>query len=227
MFISKLVHLTITVPCQLKRVARVVPVLNGRDSDGKPRYLGAETTKILRYLLVLCVAKSSPTFSLSATGVKEMDNSFYFTPYMLSKLAKSFRDISPWHLPITYDRGKVAIKIYNMISKNNDVAPYSGVTIKKIDGDTYVTTTKKGDDISEQLLEDLMAYMENYSDDRFVAKGGTKYNAELQEEEKRRLVEKISAINLSFKDELKTIEDDIDEGEADGDDDEKQTELKQ
>jgi hypothetical protein len=212
----------------LKRVARVVPVLNGRDSDGKPKYLGAETTKILRYLLVLCVAESSPTFRLSATGVKEMDNSSYFTLYMLSKLANSFRDISPWHLPITYDRTKVAIKIYNMISKNNDVGPYSGlVTIKKIDGDTYVTTTKKGDDISEQLLEDLMAYMDSDSDDRFVAKGGTRYDPELQKEERRRLAEKISEINLPFEDELKTIEDDIgDKGEGDGDD-ENQTELKQ
>lgn len=98
----------------IKRIARVVPVLNGRDSDRKPKYLGPETTKIHRYLLVLWRAKSSPTFRLAGKGVKEIDNSFYYTMYMLWKIANSFKDLSPWHLPITYDRTKVAIKIYDM-----------------------------------------------------------------------------------------------------------------
>ncbi|MFZ0510724.1 MAG: hypothetical protein WAM14_03885 [Candidatus Nitrosopolaris sp.] len=197
----------------IKRIARVVPVLNGRDSDGKPKYLGPETTKIHRYLLVLWGAKSSPTLRLSK-GVKEIDNSFYFTLYMLWKIAKSFKDVSPYHLSITYDRTKVAIKIYDMISNNGGL-----VTIKTIDGDQYVTTTKKGDNVSEELLPDLEAYVENDSEERFVAKGGTtRYDPELQKEERRRLTEKISEINLPFEDELKTIEDDIDDGEGDGDD---------
>ncbi|MGC1931041.1 MAG: hypothetical protein WA667_18890 [Candidatus Nitrosopolaris sp.] len=68
---------------EIKRVAKLVPVLNGRDSDGNPKYLGPETTKIHRYLLVLWLAKSAPMFRLSAKGVKEMDNSFYFTLYKL------------------------------------------------------------------------------------------------------------------------------------------------
>jgi hypothetical protein len=196
----------------IKRIAKVVPVLNGRDSDGNHKYLGPETTKIHRYLLVLWGAKSSSTFTLPAKGVKIIDNSFYFTLYMLWKVANSFKDLSPWHLPITYDRTKVAIKIYNMICNDGLVV------IKKIDGDTYVTTTKKGDDKSEGLLPELMAYMENDSEDRLVAKGGTGYDPELQKEERRRLAEKISEINLPFEDELKKIQDEIDDGEGDGDD---------
>jgi hypothetical protein len=58
----------------MRRVARVVPVLNGRDSDGKPKYLGPEATKIHRYLLVLFMAKSEPIYRLSAKGVKEIEN---------------------------------------------------------------------------------------------------------------------------------------------------------
>lgn len=166
MFISKIVHLSIPLPDSIiKRIARVVPVLNGRDSDGKPKYLGPETTKIHRYLLVLWGAKSSPTFRLPGKGVKEIDNSFYFTMYMLWKIANSFKDLSPWHLPITYDRTKVAIKIYDMISNNRGL-----VAVKTIDGDRYVTTTKEGDNVSEELLPDLEAYMQNDSEDRFVAK---------------------------------------------------------
>ncbi|MFZ0511024.1 MAG: hypothetical protein WAM14_05425 [Candidatus Nitrosopolaris sp.] len=91
-----------------------------------------------------------------------------------------------------------------MISNNGLVA------IKKIDGDTYVTITDKGDDVSEQLLPDLKAYMDNDSEDLFVAKGGSGYDPELQKEERRRLAERISEINLPFRDELKTIEEDFD-----------------
>jgi hypothetical protein len=65
--------------------------------------------------------------------------------------------------PITYDRTKVAEKIYNMISNNGLVI------IKKIDGGSYVTTTKKGDDESEGLLEDLGAYMNSDSEEPLVA----------------------------------------------------------
>jgi hypothetical protein len=72
------------------------------------------------------------------------------------------------------------------------------------------------------LLPDLEAYMENDSEDRFAAKG-VGYDPELQKEQRRRLTEKISDINLPFQDELKTIEDDIDDVEGDGDD-ESQTE---
>jgi hypothetical protein len=211
MFISKIVHLSTPLPDSIiKRIARVVPVLNGRDSYGKPKYLGPETTKIHRYLLVLWGAKSSPTFRLPGKGVKEIDNSFYYTMYMLWKIANSFKDLSPWHLPITYDRRKVAIKIYDMISNNGGL-----VTLKTIDGDHYVTTTKEGDNVSEELLPELEAYMENDSEDRFVAKGGMGYDPKLQKEERKRLAERITKINLPFEEELKTIEDDIDEDGGD------------
>ena len=97
-----------------------------------------------RYLLVVFLAKSTQIFRLSG---KEIDNSIYFTLYQLSKVADSIRDISPYHLPIQFDRTKGAIKIYNMMSKNGLVI------IKNIEGTTYVTITEKGDEVSEQLLQ--------------------------------------------------------------------------
>ena len=90
------------------------------------------------------------------------------------------------------------------------------VDIKKIDGDTYVTITKKGDDISEKLLRELIAYEEfanmdkTDSDEPFKVKKGVKsgvvYDPGLQRIEKR-LADKISEINLRFEEELKAIED--------------------
>jgi hypothetical protein len=91
--------------------AHIVPILNGRDSEGHTIYLGPQRTKIHRYLLIIFLAKSAQMFRLSG---KEIDNSIYFTLYALKEIA----DISPYHLPINYDRSKVAIKVYNMISNN-------------------------------------------------------------------------------------------------------------
>jgi hypothetical protein len=157
--------------------AYIVPILNGRDSEGQVICLGPQRTKIHRYLSV----------------------------------ANSFKDISPHHLPINYDRTKVASKVYNMISSNGLV------DIKKIDGDTYITITKKGDDVSEKLLRELIAYEEfvnmdkTDSDEPFKVKKGVKsgtvYDPGLQRVEKR-LAEKISEINLPFEEELKTIVED-------------------
>ncbi|MGB6531516.1 MAG: hypothetical protein WBF33_25705 [Candidatus Nitrosopolaris sp.] len=117
----------------------------------------------------------------------------------MKEIANSFKDINPYHLPINYDRSKVAIKIFNMISNNGLV------DIKKIDGDTYITITKKGDDVSEKLLRELIAYEEfvnmnkTDSDEPFKVKKGVKsgvvYDPGLQRVEKR-LAEKISEINL-------------------------------
>ena len=54
------------------------------------------------------------------------------------------------------------------------------VDIKKIGGDTYITITEKGDDVSERLLRELIAYEEfvnmnkRDSDEPFkVKKGGS------------------------------------------------------
>jgi hypothetical protein len=123
----------------------------------------------------------------------------------MKEIANSFKDISPYQLPINYDRSKVAIKVYNMISSNGLV------DIKKIDGDTYVTITKRGDDVSEKLLRELIAYEEfanlnkTDSDEPFKVKKGVKsgviYDPGLQRVEKR-LAEKIS------EEEIKTIEED-------------------
>jgi hypothetical protein len=116
------------LPCLIKRVAKVVPFLNGRDSNGNIVCLGPQRTKIHRYLLVLSVAESEPIFRSFG---KEIDNSVCFTLYKLWTIANSFKDISPWYLPITYDRTKVAIKIYNVISNAGLVV------IKKIDGHIF------------------------------------------------------------------------------------------
>jgi hypothetical protein len=66
-----LVHPSTSLPCLIKGVAKVVPFLNGRNSNGNIVCLGPQRTKIHRYLLVLCVAKSEPIFRLSG---KEIDD---------------------------------------------------------------------------------------------------------------------------------------------------------
>jgi hypothetical protein len=43
------------------------------------------------------LAKSAQMFRLSG---KEIDNSIYFTLYALKEIANSFKDISPYHIPI-------------------------------------------------------------------------------------------------------------------------------
>lgn len=215
MFNSKLIHLTITVLSinqnpdpMIKLVARVVPILNGKDSEGNVICLGPQSTKIHRYLLVVFLAKSTQMFRLLG---KEIDNSIYFTLYKLWQVANSFKDISPYHLPIRYDRTKVAIKVYNMISNTGLVA------VRKVEGETYVTITEKGDDVSTILLQNFIAYGEltninrTDSDEKFKVKKGGKFGVGsdpgLQRVEKR-LAEKISEINLPFEDELRTIEGD-------------------
>jgi hypothetical protein len=143
---------------------------------------------------------------------KEIDSSIYFTLYGLGKIADSFKQIGPYLLPIHYDRTKVASRIYTMISNNGLVA------MRKVDGDTYVKITEKGDEISNKLLQELIAYGElanmnkkTDSEERFKAKGVKSgvidYDPGLQRVQKR-LAEKISEINLPFEDELKRIEGD-------------------
>ena len=163
---SKFSYIHILRKDTLRIFAHIVPILNGRDSEGHVIYLGPQRTKIHRYLLIIFLAKSAQMFRLSG---KEIDNSIYFTLYTLKEIA-NFKDISPYYIPINYDRSKVAIKVYNMISSNGLV------DIKKIDGDTYITVTKKGDDVSEKLLRELIAYEEfanmnkTDSDDQFKVK---------------------------------------------------------
>lgn len=192
----------------LKIVANVVPVLNGRDPAGNIVYLGPQTTKIHRYLIVVFLAKATQMFRLMG---KEIDNSVYFTLYGLGKVAESFKQIGPYHIVIQYDRTKVANRIYNMISNNGLVA------IKKMEGDTYITITEKGEDVSSKLLQELIAYEEFANmnrktdiDDEFIAKGTKSEDPSddpSMNKVQEKLAAKISEINEPFQDQLKTIED--------------------
>jgi hypothetical protein len=101
-----------------------------------------------------------------------MDKSVYFTLYSLSKVAKAFNS------PIHYDRTKVAIRVY----KKSEELGF--VEIKKIQGETYITTTLEGDEICLKILLDLNALMrihrvaprvieQSVSQDRYAVKKGT------------------------------------------------------
>jgi hypothetical protein len=182
----------------IKKIANVVQILNGRDSEGKVIHLGHQMTRIPRYLLVVFVAKSRQMFRLGHG--KEIDGSIYFSLYGLGKVADSFKQFGPYHQPIQYDRTKVADRIYTMISNNGLVA------MRKIDGDTYVKITEKGDDISNELLQELIAYgeIDNLPP---IAKFRALGNDPGWQKVQKRLAEKISEINLPFEDELKTVDD--------------------
>src|SRR5689334_9267580 len=181
----------------------MIPVLNGRDPAGNIIYLGPQTTKIHRYLILVLLAKATQMFRLMG---KEIDNSVYFTLYGLNKVAESFKQIGPYHLAINYDRTKVATRIYNMISNNGLVA------IRKIGGETYITITEKGEDVSAKLLQELIAYEEFANIDKkadYVSKGtkgGIEIDPGLQRVE-RRLTEKISEINLQFESKTRKLDD--------------------
>jgi hypothetical protein len=71
----------------IKIVANIEPILNGRDPSGNIIYLGPQTTKIHRYLLVVILAKATQMFKLFG---KEIENSVYFTLNALGKIADSF-----------------------------------------------------------------------------------------------------------------------------------------
>jgi hypothetical protein len=58
----------------------------------------------------------------------------------LGRVASYFKSIKPFYSPIDYGRRRVAQKMYEML------AGRGYVDVKKIQGDTYVTTTKKGDE---------------------------------------------------------------------------------
>ncbi|MGN6631090.1 MAG: hypothetical protein ACTHKP_02465 [Nitrososphaeraceae archaeon] len=93
-------------------IAKVVPILNGRDPNGYAIHLGPHYTRIHRYLLIVFAAKTCPVFR--PTG-KEMDNSVYYTLYSLSKIADSLKQFGPYHQPIHYDRTKVAGRVYTIL----------------------------------------------------------------------------------------------------------------
>jgi hypothetical protein len=197
----------------LSLIAKTVPILNGRDRDGNSIFLGPTGTKVPRYLLLVFLAKSTPTFKLLG---RRIDNLNYFTLYTLGKVAESFKSTKPWFTAVHYDRTKVAKKVYGMVAKDGYVE------IKKLDGDTLITTTPKGDELCEELLPDLISYATlsqmapglrepEIAGDIFRVKKGispqfVKENANIMMVAGR-LIDSISKISFSFKEELKNIED--------------------
>ncbi len=190
-------------------IANIIPVLNGRVSNGNSIRLGPHTTKIHRYLLVIFVAQSLQTFRL--TYGEKIDNSTYFTLHGLGQVADKFKQFGPYHQPIHYDTTKVAGRIYAIISNDGLVA------MRKKDGQTYVTITEDGNNKSSTLLQELIAFEElanlntkTNSEDGFIAKGtksGTLGSDLGLQKVQKRLAEGISEINLQFEDELETIDD--------------------
>jgi hypothetical protein len=89
-----------------------------------------------RYLITLYTAKFVPSFSING---KDIDDSVYFTAYGLGNVAKSFRT------HISYDRTKQAMKVYKEAEQKGLVQ------IKKINGETYITTTPRGDELCTKL----------------------------------------------------------------------------
>ncbi len=168
----------------LSVIQYVIPILNGRDSKGKVAYGGPQTMKRARYLMILYLAKSTEVFKVS--HAKEFDKLPYFTLYGLGQVAKHFPK------EIDYDRRKVAMDIF----KKAEETGY--VHIRKVNGETYVTTTRKGDETCQKMLRNLVAltkihdiapkvFEEKYpSSDEFLTKKGIrspyyfKSNADLQ-----------------------------------------------
>jgi hypothetical protein len=133
----------------LALIANIVPILNGRDSNDRVVYLGPQTIKVHRYLLIVFLAKSTQFFRFLG---KPIDNSVYFTLYSLGRVADSFKSLKPFRTPIHYDRTKVAKKIYERASE------FGYVEVRKVAGDTYLTTTEQGDKACNKLLPELITY---------------------------------------------------------------------
>jgi hypothetical protein len=124
-------------------IASAIPILNNRDSNGNIIQLGPINPRI-RYLVVIFAAKFCTAFRLWG---KEMDSSVYFTIYQLGKVADSFKQFEPHHQPIRYDRTKVAIRIYTMLSEKGLVIT------KRREFVTYVAITQKGEDLLKELFD--------------------------------------------------------------------------
>jgi hypothetical protein len=199
----------------------LVPILNGRDpTTGDKIFWGPQGTKIHRYLFIAFIAKSLTIFNTSHLA-KEIDNSIYFTIYGLGRVAAYFESLKPFRTPIHYDRTTVAKRIYEMISKRG------WVDIKKHEGETYITTTEKGDEVCNKMLQEMVAIAEASSraptlmkldlspNTYMVKKGGAKTQFLRDNANLKMLVEKLAddilEINLSFKDEIKSLEEDSEE----------------
>jgi hypothetical protein len=169
-------------------VTDIIPVLNGRDSSNNIAYLGPNRTKIHRYLVILYIAKFVPSFTLWG---KNFGNSTFFTLYSLGNVAKAFKN------PIHYDRTKVASNIYKRAEENGLVE------FKKVNGETYITTTAKGDDLCVNVLKDFITlariHSDTSSDERFVSKGvNTMFVSREASEYFKSVLQRISQLNSKF-----------------------------
>jgi hypothetical protein len=174
----------------MEMVSDIIPVLNGRDSSDNIAYLGPNRTKIHRYLIILYVAKFVPSFTLWG---KSFGNSTFFTLYSLSNVAKAFRN------PIHYDRTKVASNIYKKAEENGLVE------FKKVNGETYITTTSRGDKLCINVLKDFITLARIHSgspsDNRFVSKGTKTLFLDREASEYfKSLFERINQLNTDFED---------------------------
>ena len=193
--------------------SNIVHILNGRDSNNQIIYLGPNGTQIHRYLLLVFIAKSVTIFSVLG---KQVDDSLYFTIYSLGRVASYFESIKPSYSPIDYGRRRVAQKMYEML------AGRGYVEVKKIQGDTYVTTTKKGDETCSKLLQELITVAQLSDMAPIIKEADLSYGAFktkkgvmdeiLQENANLRMAaeklkENIAEINSEFKEEVRIIED--------------------
>jgi hypothetical protein len=85
---------------------------------------------------------------------KKVDGTVYFNLNDLTKVADYLREMERHftiNLSIEYDT-KVALETYYMFANKGEVS------IKKIDGDTYVTTTEKGSAVCYNLFHTLIYF---------------------------------------------------------------------
>lgn len=194
--------------------SNIIEILNGRDSNGQIVYFGPNGSQVHRYLLLAYLAKSAVTFRILG---KQIENSLYFTNYSLNRIASYFKSVKPFYTPINYGRRKVAQRMYEIL------AGHKYVELKKIDGETYITTTSEGDEICHQLLRELIAFAQlsdiapslkeaDLSHEVYRIKKGTmgilNKNANLKMAANK-ISEDFLALNFQFKDEIKGIEDEL------------------
>lgn len=163
-------------------VAEIIPILNGRD-------LGATRTKIHRYLIILYLAKFVPAFTEMG---KDFGNSTFFTLYSLGNVAKAFKN-----QPLHYDRTKVAANVYKRAEEKGYIE------IKKVGGETYITTTTEGDEMCRNYIKDFITMARlsptSSSDDRFTSKGvNTFFLAKQTSEYFKLLLHRIDQLNNEF-----------------------------
>jgi hypothetical protein len=194
--------------------SNIIEILNGRDSNGQIVYFGPNGSQVHRYLLLAFIAKSAVTFRILG---KQIDNSLYFTNYSLNRIANYFKSVKPFYIPINYGRRKVAQKMYEILAR------HKYVDLKKINGETYITTTVEGDEICHQLLRELITFAHlsdiapslkeaDLSHEVFKIKKGTmgilRENANLKMAADK-ITEDFLELNSQFKEEIKGIEDEL------------------